>query len=149
MRHQPYLLSEPARPVVLRSILEVCSVRDWNLLAAHVRTNHVHAVVEADAVPEKVLLDFKVISNRALNKLEIKRRRWARHGSTRYLWTKLEIDRAVRYVVCGQSPSMLLYEAPPSVPDNLGHRAARVTRAVQCWSWQYFRSVAHEAYARS
>jgi REP element-mobilizing transposase RayT len=97
MRHTPYLLSEPARRVVLSSILEVCTVRNWNLLTAHVRTNHVHAVLEADAIPEKVLLDFKVRSSRALNSLEgNKRKRWARHGSTRYLWTKADIDRAVK-----------------------------------------------------
>jgi REP element-mobilizing transposase RayT len=97
-------------------MLEVCSVRCWNLLAAHVRTNHVHAVVEADAVPEKVLSDFKVISSRALNELEGKRKRWARHGSTRYLWTKAEIDRAVHYVVSEQGAPMALYESPARVP---------------------------------
>jgi len=64
MRDQPYLLSEPARRLVLSSILEVCAIRGWNLLAAHVRTNHAHAVLEADAIPEKVLLDFKVNSSR-------------------------------------------------------------------------------------
>ena len=117
MRHQPCLLSEPARQVVLGCILEVCSVRGWNLLAAHVRSNHVHAVLEADAVPEKVLLDFKVISSRTLNDLEGKKRRWARHGSTRYLWTKAEIDRAVRYVVCEQGAPMARYEAPARMPE--------------------------------
>jgi len=56
MQHRPYLLSESARRLVLSSILEVCAVRGWKLLAAHIRTNHVHAVLEADAIPEKVLL---------------------------------------------------------------------------------------------
>jgi REP element-mobilizing transposase RayT len=115
MRHQPYLLSEPARRLVLTSILEVCAIRGWKLLAAHIRSNHAHAVLEA-AIPEKVLLDFKVNSSRALNRLEGKRVRWARHGSTRHLWTKTEIDRAVGYVVSKQGAPMSLYEAPPRVP---------------------------------
>jgi len=117
MRHEPCVLSAPARQLVLSSIIEVGSVRNWNVLAAHVRTNHVHAVVEADAVPEKVLLDFKVISSRTLNKLEGKKRRWARHGSTRYLWTKPQIDRAVSYVVCEQGTPMAVYERATRVPE--------------------------------
>ncbi|MGA7410341.1 MAG: transposase [Bryobacteraceae bacterium] len=117
MRDQPCLLSERARKRALSSIVEVCSVRNWNLLAAHVRSNHVHAVVEADVAPEKVLLDFKVISSRALNELEGKRTRWARHGSTLYLWTKAEIDRAVRYVVSEQGAPLALYEAPARLPE--------------------------------
>jgi REP element-mobilizing transposase RayT len=116
MRHQPYLLSEAARRSVLGSILEVCTIRGWNLLAAHIRTNHVHAVLEADAIPEKVLLDFKVNSSRALNRLEGKRMRSARHASTRHLWTKTEIDRAVSYVVSKQGQPMSLYEATPRAP---------------------------------
>ncbi len=116
MRHSPCLLSESERPAVLSSILEVCTTRNWNLLAAHVRTNHVHAVVEADASPEKVLLDFKVISSRALNDPQGKRIRWARHGSTRYLWTKADLDRAVSYVVAEQGAPMALYEARMRMP---------------------------------
>jgi|HubBroStandDraft_1064217.scaffolds.fasta_scaffold130691_1 REP element-mobilizing transposase RayT len=119
MRDRPYLLSEAARWLVLSSILEVCAIRGWNLLAAHVRTNHAYAVFEADAIPEKVLLDFKVNSSRELNRQEGKRMRWARHGSTRYLWTKSEIDRAVGYVVSKQGPPMSLYEAPPRAPAQV------------------------------
>ncbi len=116
MRHRPCLLSEPVRQVVLGCILEVCSVRSWNLLVAHVRTSHVRAVVEADATPEKVLLDFKVISSRALNEIEGTKRKRVRHGSARYLWTKPEIDRAVHYVVARQGVPMAVYEAHPRVP---------------------------------
>lgn len=116
MRERPFILSQPAQHLVLRSIIGVCSVRNWTLLAAHVRTNHVHTVVEADSPPEKVLLDFKATSSRALNDLEGKRTRWARHGSTLYLWTKAEIDRAVKYVVCEQGPPMAIYERATRVP---------------------------------
>jgi hypothetical protein len=90
------------------SISEVCLIRRWNLLATHVRANHVHTVLEADAISERVLLNFKVMG---------KRKRWARHGSTCYIWTKPEIDRAVSYVVSNQGPPMSLYEAPRRVPE--------------------------------
>ncbi len=113
MKDHPAHLSRSSRQLVLRSILEVCAVRNWKLLAAHVRTSHVHAVLEADATPERVLLDFKVIASRALNNLQGKRTWWERHGSTRYLWTKSEIDRAVAYVVSEQGVPMSLFEASP------------------------------------
>lgn len=40
------------------------------------------------------------------------RMRWSRHGSTRYLWSKESIDRAVGYVLDGQGDRMEWYEAP-------------------------------------
>ena len=36
-----YEMDEVRRESVLAAILEVCRVRGWNLLAAHVRTTHV------------------------------------------------------------------------------------------------------------
>ncbi len=83
MAQAPYLLDERARTLVLHAIQEVCVHRGWNLLAAHVRTNHVHVVVESEARPEKVMNDFKSYASRALNIAETdkSRRRWAHHGS--------------------------------------------------------------------
>ena len=48
---------------------------------------------------------LKAFASQALNRLEIDgpdRRRWARHGSTRYLWTPKEISAAIHYVMCQQ-----------------------------------------------
>lgn len=106
----PYTLSEEARGVVLRVIQNVCEARQCKLLAAHVRTNHVHIVVEADVKPEKVMLDIKANVSRLLNQQEGQRNRWSRHESTRYLWTKESIDQAVSYVVSGQGRPMQVYE---------------------------------------
>ena len=62
------------------------------------RTNHVHLVVEADARPERIMNDLKSYASRYLNGIgldEVHRKRWARHGSTRWLWKpqSLENDR--------------------------------------------------------
>ena len=76
MPQPPYWLDPDSREVVL------------NLLVAHVRTNHVHVVVEAEVQPERVMVEFKSYASRALNSLGLDgpdRRRWARHGSTRWL----------------------------------------------------------------
>ena len=42
----------------------VCVRRGWSLLAAHVRSNHVHTVVEAEVPPERVMGDFKTYASR-------------------------------------------------------------------------------------
>lgn len=111
MKESPYLLDAAARAMVLAAIQEVCAYRSWILLAAHVRTNHVHVVVEAECKPEKALNDFKAYSSRALNRDAADKRtnRWARHGSTRWLWKDQEVRDAIRYVVDEQGVPMAVY----------------------------------------
>src|ERR1700722_4168040 len=80
------------RDAVLASVLERCSNAGWTLLGAHVRTNHVRLVIQADARPERVMNDLKSYASRRLNELgwdEPGRKRWARHGSTRRLCWKV------------------------------------------------------------
>ena len=88
------------------------SHRGWNLLAAHVRTNHAHVIIEAEVPPEKVMNDFKAYASRALNWLdgsEPSRRRWARHGSTRWPWKDQDVREAIRYVVEQQGEPMAVF----------------------------------------
>src|SRR5436190_13312300 len=85
MDQAPYHLNQIHRDVVLQAIEEVCAHRGWSLLAAHVRSTHVHTVVEAEIPPERVMIDFKRYASRYLNRLMLDRpdrKRWARHGST-------------------------------------------------------------------
>jgi len=113
MTQEPYLLDATRQRVVLRSLHEVCSCRGWTLLAAHVRTNHVHLVATAGCKPEPVLNALKAYSSRALNHLRLdrpNRRRWARHGSTRYLWTSAAVSAAIHYVVREQGDAMAVFE---------------------------------------
>ena len=84
----------------------------WSF-AALVRTNDVHVVVAADQSPERVMNTFKAYASRALNRTaldRLDRRRWARHGSTRHLWTRTAISAAVHYVVCEQGQPMACFE---------------------------------------
>ena len=99
----------------LEAICQVCFYKHWTLIAVHVRTNHVHAVVDADIAPEAVMNTFKSYASRLLNKNEASvTKRWTRHGSTRYLWTRESVEVAVRYVVESQGEAMavLLGAAP-------------------------------------
>jgi hypothetical protein len=80
MKQDPYVLGAVCRQVVLESLQEACSYRGWTLLAAHVRTNHVHVVTKATCKPEQVMNTMKAYSSRALNEYALEgpdRRRWA------------------------------------------------------------------------
>ena len=109
-----YYLDQERRAAVLGALREVCLHRRWTLLAAHVRTNHVHVVVEGDIRPEMMLNTFKSYASRGLNRMgvdEPDRKRWARHGSTRWLFKDEDVQEAVRYVVSGQGESMEVFLA--------------------------------------
>jgi REP element-mobilizing transposase RayT len=69
MDQPPYHLDHIRRDAVLEAIQGVCAHRGWNLLAAHVRSNHVHAVVEAEVPPVRILNDSKAYASRCLNRM--------------------------------------------------------------------------------
>jgi REP element-mobilizing transposase RayT len=66
MGYLPYSLDEDSRGCVLAALKEVCMQRGWTLLAAHVRSTHVHVVVEAEVQPEEIMNDFKRHASRRL-----------------------------------------------------------------------------------
>ena len=117
MDQPPYHLDPTRRQAVLRALRGGCAHRGWNLLAAHVRSNHVHAVVEAEAPPEQIMNDFKAYASRHLNRMgldEPGRKRWARHRSTRWLWKPPHVSAAIQYVVAEQGDAMIVFEAQES-----------------------------------
>jgi REP element-mobilizing transposase RayT len=114
MKQAPYSRDRDGRATVLEALREVCLHRGWSLLAAHVRTNHVHVIVEAEVRREKVMSDFKSYASRGLNRLggdESNRKRWAHHGSTRWLWKDQDVREALRYVIEEQGEPMAVFVA--------------------------------------
>ena len=112
MAHAPYSLDEPRRNLTLAGIVEVAEKRGWSILAAHVRTNHAHVVVQADRLPERVMNDFKAAASKKLNEAypaERDRKRWTRHGSTRWVKTEDGLEAAIRYVLEEQGVPMAVY----------------------------------------
>jgi REP element-mobilizing transposase RayT len=117
MDQPPYAIDRSRRDVVLAALRERCRQQQWALLAAHVRTNHVHIVVEAETRPERVINDVKSYASRCLNQMgldEPARKRWARHGSTRWLWKPAHVSAAIRYVIDEQGDAMAVFEAVES-----------------------------------
>ena len=112
-----YRLDPIRRDAVLEAIREVCARRNWNLIAAHVRSNHVHTVVEAEVPPERVLNSLKAYASRRLNRMGLdapNRKRWARHGSTRWLWKPRHVSAAIAYVIGEQGNAMSVFESEES-----------------------------------
>lgn len=94
LRDGPVCLNPEQRRVVSEALREACEFRSWRLLAANVRTNHVHVVISADVAPERVMTTLKAWASRRLGTGV-----WARHGSTRYLWRFQDVVRSCHYVL--------------------------------------------------
>ena len=104
-KHDLFLLNKSQRIVVDISIRETCKIRNFELLAVNVRTNHLHAVIPAASKPETIINDLKRYATRKLrqNYMVLKDDRvWSRGGSRRYLWKQRHVDKAIDYVLYGQ-----------------------------------------------
>jgi REP element-mobilizing transposase RayT len=115
MLQDPYVMDQADRTEVLAALRKHCAHRGWALWAAHVRSNHVHAIVEAEARPERIMNEFKAYASRELNRFgsgSAGTRRWARHGSTRWLWNDQDVRDAINYVIHEQGEPMALFIAP-------------------------------------
>ena len=58
------------RRAVRDAIVELCAQKGWWLVALHVRTTHVHMVVDADVAPELILQACKAHATRALKSIQ-------------------------------------------------------------------------------
>ncbi len=114
MVQSQYLLDVARREAVLAALIERCAARGWNLMAAHIRKNHVHVVVGSDQAPEGVMNDLKSYASRILNQSGLDkpgRKRWARHGSTRWLRNQKSVAAAIKYVVEKQGAPLAVFVA--------------------------------------
>lgn len=122
LTQSPYELDEPRRRVVLEAIRGVCTHRGWTLHAVHVRALHVHVVVTGEQTPERMMNDFKAYASRALTRAgfeDATRKRWTRHGSTRYINDEAYLRAAINYVLNKQGTPMQRWPEAP-LPDGRG-----------------------------
>jgi REP element-mobilizing transposase RayT len=100
MRYDPVYLTPPQRSVVEQAIVDHCQIRTWHLHAKNARTNHIHVVVTSVAEPETTRDQLKSWASRRLNKAFGKRAVWwTVKGSVRQIWTELQLENAIRYVL--------------------------------------------------
>jgi REP element-mobilizing transposase RayT len=105
--------SEREREVVKDAVIRLCEERGWRLLALHVRTNHVHAVVQADRDPGRVMSDMKARASRELTRKgfdDAMRRRWTRHGSTLHLFSEASVLDKIDYTLNRQGAMLAYYD---------------------------------------
>jgi REP element-mobilizing transposase RayT len=118
MTEDALLFDEPQRIAVQESIVGTVHHRQWRLDALHVRTTHVHSVVQApEATPEKVVNDFKTYATRGLRQRSLvgpRAKVRGRHGSTRYLWTLPAWRGAIKYTCDDQGAPL----TPPPIRND-------------------------------
>lgn len=105
MKQLPMILCKERRICVLAAVKEVCDYRGYELLAANIRSNHLHAVVAANANPDKIANEFKAYATRRLREkrlVETAGNVWARGKSRRYLWKSKHVEIVKDYVLFGQ-----------------------------------------------
>ena len=117
MRQAPFLLdSAEARSRVRSAIVEVCQYRLWFLYALHVRTNHVHGIVDAGVSPSLVFSSWKAYASRRLRAAgTMDRLYWTHGGSSRRILTARGLTNAMHYVLHGQGEAMETYCAEPQI----------------------------------
>lgn len=109
LKTKPVVLGAKQRKSIESAISETCLLRKWSLRALNVRTNHVHAVVTANVLPERVLNALKANATRQLRADQLWSHAfspWADKGSNRWLWNELSVARAIDYVLYGQGDEL-------------------------------------------
>ena len=101
MTSQIVTLSFDDRKMVELACVEHCKHRQWILLAANARSNHVHVVIEANERPQKVRDQLKANCTRKLRQQNVAlraKRTWTRGGDCSILKSDSDIDNAISYV---------------------------------------------------
>ena len=114
-KESAFLMNVHERQTVLQSIIDTCQCSSWYLHAAHVRTNHVHIVMQAQKDPGQVAVSLKAYATRYLKKSnpELNREQyWARGSSEGHLFESTQLLRAIQYTIEEQGKEMALYCDP-------------------------------------
>ena len=107
------------RRAVGDAIVELCAQKGWWLAALHVRTTHLHMVVDADVAPERILQACKAYATRALKGMcEVPNHKyWTRSGDIRRLHAGRVLASAIHYVLDGQGTRMEVYAGDDRAQD--------------------------------
>jgi REP element-mobilizing transposase RayT len=101
-------LNREQREQVHLQVVETCAHKGWELYAVNCRSNHLHAVISASAMPKMMREQLKAWCSRRLNdfqraqSLEVRENWWAQRGSIRWIYDPNGLEAAVLYVRDGQ-----------------------------------------------
>jgi REP element-mobilizing transposase RayT len=104
------MLRSNHRKVVCDVIVRHCNIRQWRLLGLHVRTNHVHCVVQASDPIDQVMKEFKSWATRTLRPNgQMPPSVWTQGGSCKYIFTPSKLLEKLHYVIYEQGDMMEYY----------------------------------------
>jgi REP element-mobilizing transposase RayT len=107
LSHSPVELEEKQRTIVLDTILQHCSLKQWRLYAAHVRSNHVHTVIQAEHPIDAVMTGLKIWSTRKLSENGyVYTKVWTVGGSKRFIFSENKLREKMHYVIYEQGIMM-------------------------------------------
>ena len=113
MQETRLALNKNQRETLLQSMVNTCHYNHWRLLAAHVRVDHAHLVLQSAFSKEETMGKIKCYATKELKKnypvLRDRTHFWSRHGSTKNIWIPEEIFYFLYYVVRDQGKPMALY----------------------------------------
>ncbi|MCK5920935.1 MAG: transposase, partial [Methylococcales bacterium] len=113
LKHPVVMFDEKMRRAILEAIMERCLWKQWHLYAAHVRSNHVHVIVNSTDPIDKVMASLKAWATRKLRQSGYDFPKvWTRHGSTKYIFTREKMLEKIHYVVHEQGEMMAYYIDP-------------------------------------
>lgn len=111
-KEPPFRLNLRTGRTVVDAMLAAAGRRRWRVYGIHALPDRVSAVVEIGADPGQAIRRFKAEASRRLAAEGSRRaRRWNRVGSWRLL-DREAIRGAVRQMVDGQGPPMVVFENP-------------------------------------
>ena len=119
MTQPPYVLDAPRRTIACDAIVAIARDKEWSLLAAHVRSNHVHVVIAAEREPGRLMSDLKARASRELTLAgyeSTQRKRWTRHGSTLYLFDSAVVAQKIHYTLHEQGAPMAWFDGTHTEP---------------------------------
>ena len=112
MRQSEQHLDPADAAIALTAFQHACTIRHWELIAAHVRSTHVHLVADGMDEPMRAIGDLKAYATKALRQHHASSTTlyWARGGNVRRLSTVEALRAAIHYVVNRQGDPMAVYQ---------------------------------------
>ena len=106
----PVLLNSGHRQIVRDTIAKHCGIRQWRLYGLHVRSNHVHIVVNADKSIDQVSNELKGWPKRILCENGFAPpKMWTVGSSKVFIFTEAKLREKIHYVVYEQGEMMAYY----------------------------------------
>jgi REP element-mobilizing transposase RayT len=118
-KEDEFILETSERNTVLESIIETCNYNHWYLHAAHVRTNHVHIILQSNNLGKKTIAILKTYATKALKRnhsaLLQRKKYWSKGGSAKFITGPDYLPSVMDYVIEQQGERMALYYENTSI----------------------------------